>query len=76
MARDCLRDLYTLYGEPEFAGRWIDGIIDDCVEAEAKEVRGMARTLNAKDHSCWRSTPRERGHRGPHGVARRTDDRG
>ncbi|MDP9424488.1 MAG: ISL3 family transposase [Actinomycetota bacterium] len=50
MARDCLRDLYTLYGNAELAGRWIDGIIDDCVEAEAKEVRGMARTLK-----CWRS---------------------
>ncbi len=34
----------------ELAGRWIDGIIDDCVEAEAKEVRGMARTLKR-----WRS---------------------
>ncbi len=50
MARDCLRELYTLYGEVELAGRWIDGIIDDCVEAEAKEVRGMARTLKR-----WRS---------------------
>ena len=44
-AKECLRDLYCLYGEPELAGRWIDGLIDDCGDADAKEVRGMARTL-------------------------------
>ncbi len=49
-AKECVRDLYCLYGEPELAGRWIDGIIDDCDEADAKEVRGMAQTLKR-----WRS---------------------
>ena len=44
-AKECLRELYCLYGEPELAGRWIDGLIEDCRDAGAKEVRGMARTL-------------------------------
>jgi hypothetical protein len=44
-AKECLRDLYCLYGEPELAGRWIDGLIEDCRDAGAKEVRGTARTL-------------------------------
>lgn len=44
-AKECLRDLYTLHGAPVLAGRWIDGLIDDCRDAGAKEVRGMARTL-------------------------------
>jgi transposase len=44
-AKECLRDLYTLYGQPELAGRWIDGLIEDCRDARAPEVRGVARTL-------------------------------
>jgi transposase len=44
-AKECLRDLYTLYGQPELAGRWIDGLIKDCRDARAPEVRGVARTL-------------------------------
>ena len=49
--RGCLRDLYTLngqyspYGQPELAGRWIDGLIEDCREARAAGVRSVARTL-------------------------------
>lgn len=27
--QECLRELYRLYGEPEVAGRWIDGLIED-----------------------------------------------
>ncbi len=30
---------------PELAGRWIDGVIEDCRDAKAAEVRGVARTL-------------------------------
>ncbi len=45
-----MRDLYTLYDEAELAGRWIDGLIEDCREARAPEVRGVARTLKR-----WRS---------------------
>jgi transposase len=49
-AKECLRELYSLYGEPELAGRWIDGLIDDCRHSSAKELRGVARTLRR-----WRS---------------------
>jgi transposase len=37
-AKEALRDLYSLYGQPELAGRWIDGLIDDCRQSSAKEV--------------------------------------
>ncbi len=44
-AKECLRELYSLYGDVELAERWIDGLIEDCRHSGAKEVRGMARTL-------------------------------
>ena len=43
--KECLRELYTLYGQPDLAGRWIDGLIEDCRDGQAAEVRGVARTL-------------------------------
>ncbi len=57
-AKECLRDLYTLYGQPELAGRWIDGLIEDCRDAKAAEVRGVARTLKRwRDQIlAWHST--------------------
>ncbi len=44
-AKEALGDLYSLHGQPELAGRWIDGLIDDCRHSSAKELRGVARTL-------------------------------
>lgn len=44
-AKEVIRDLYTLWGDPPAAGRWLDGIIAGCRHATAPEVRGMARTL-------------------------------
>lgn len=45
MVKELLRDLYTLWGAPDLAARWLDGLIDDCRSGKGPEVRGMARTL-------------------------------
>jgi len=45
LAKECLRDLYTLWGHPDTAGAWLDALIEDCQHAAGPEVRGMARTL-------------------------------
>jgi hypothetical protein len=57
--QECLRDLYTLYGRPELAGRWIDGLIEDCREAGAKEVRGMPALSSDGGARSWPGTPPE-----------------
>ncbi len=44
-AKECLRELYTLYGEPDLAGGWIDALTDDLHHNSAQELRGMAGTL-------------------------------
>ncbi len=51
------RDLHPL-GHPELAGRWMDGLIEDCRDARAVEVRGVARTLKRwRDQILvWHST--------------------
>jgi transposase len=43
--KEGLRDLYTLWGAPELARRWFDGLIADCRAGKGAEVGGMARTL-------------------------------
>jgi transposase len=43
--KEGLRDLYTLWGAPELARRWLDALIADCRAGTGTEVRGMARTL-------------------------------
>jgi transposase len=43
--KEGLRDLYTLWGAPELARRWLDALITDCRAGTGPEVRGMARTL-------------------------------
>lgn len=45
LAKECLRDLYTLHGDPDVAAAWLEGLIDDCADSPAPEVRSMARTL-------------------------------
>ncbi len=57
-AKECLRELYTLYGEPAVAGRWLDLLIEDCVGFEIPELSGMARTLRRwRDHIlAWHIT--------------------
>jgi len=43
--KEGLRDLYTLWGAPDLARRWLNGLIADCRAGKGPEVRGMARTL-------------------------------
>jgi len=43
--KEGLRDLYTLWGAPELARRWLEGLIADCRAGKGPETRGMARTL-------------------------------
>lgn len=45
LVKEVLRDLYTLWGAPDLARAWLDGLIDDCRAGTGAEVRGMARTL-------------------------------
>ncbi len=45
LAKECVRDLYTLAADPDVAAEWLDGVIDDCVQARPPELRSMARTL-------------------------------
>ena len=45
LAKECLRDLYTLAADPDVAVAWLDGVIDDCAQARPPELRSMARTL-------------------------------
>jgi transposase len=43
--KEGLRDLYTLWGAPDLARRWLNGLIDECRAGKGPEIRGMARTL-------------------------------
>jgi transposase len=43
--KEGLRDLYTLWGAPDLARRWLNALIADCRAGTGPEVRGMARTL-------------------------------
>jgi transposase len=45
IAKECLRDLYTMGDEPDLAARWLDSLIDDLTDSAIGEHRGMARTL-------------------------------
>ncbi len=56
---------------PELAGRWIDGLIEDCRDARAAEVRGVSRTLKRwRDQIlAWHSAGAlERAHRGLNSI--------
>ena len=44
-AKENVRDLYTLRGQPELAAMWIDAIIDDAKISDVPEIRGLGRTL-------------------------------
>jgi transposase len=44
-AKECLRDLYTLWGQAEIAGRWLSALIADLARHATPELRGMAHTL-------------------------------
>ena len=48
-------------------GRWLDGLIEDCRDARAAEVRGVARTLNRwRDQIlAWHTSGAERPYRRP-----------
>ena len=45
MTKELVRDLYTLWGKPDDAARWIDSLIDDCRVSSVKEVKGLGRVL-------------------------------
>jgi transposase len=44
-AKECLRDLYTLAGDPALAATWLDRLTDDLADSDVPELGGMARTL-------------------------------
>jgi len=44
-AKECLRELYTLAGDPALAATWLDRLIDDLDDSDVPELGGMARTL-------------------------------
>ena len=44
-AKENVRDLYTLWGQPELAAMWIDAIINDAKISDVPEIRGLGRTL-------------------------------
>ncbi|MCC6498164.1 MAG: ISL3 family transposase, partial [Propionibacteriaceae bacterium] len=45
LAKECLRDLYTLAADPDVAAAWLDGVIEDCATAKPAEFRSMGGTL-------------------------------
>ena len=45
MTKELVRDLYTLWGKPDDAARWIDSLIDDCRVSTVPEVKGLGRVL-------------------------------
>jgi len=58
VAKECLRDLYTLAAEPALAADWLDQLIGDLADSPVVELRGMARTLRRwRDHIlAWHAT--------------------
>jgi uncharacterized protein (DUF849 family) len=44
-AKENVRDLYTLWGEPAIAALWIDSIIGDARTSTVPEIKGLGRTL-------------------------------
>ena len=45
MTKELVRDLYTLWGKPDDATRWIDSLIDDCRASTVPEVKGLGQCL-------------------------------
>jgi hypothetical protein len=45
MTKKLVRDLYTLWGKPDDAARWLDSLIDDCRVSAVPEVKGLGRVL-------------------------------
>ncbi|MGE4086391.1 MAG: ISL3 family transposase [Vicinamibacterales bacterium] len=45
LAKECVRDLYTLAADPDVAADWLDGVIEDCATAKPAELRSMGGTL-------------------------------
>jgi transposase len=56
--RECVRDLYTCWGDVELAEKMIDSIIDDCNDSTVKEINGLGRTLKQWRNAIltWHST--------------------
>jgi transposase len=44
-AKECLRELYTLWGQADLAGRWLGALIADLAHQTTPELRRMAHTL-------------------------------
>jgi transposase len=45
VAKECLRDLYTLAADPALAADWLDQLTVDLADSPVPELGGMARTL-------------------------------
>lgn len=58
IAKECLRDLYTMGDDPTVAARWLDQLTADLADSPVPELRGMARTLRRwRDHIlAWHHT--------------------
>ena len=44
-AKENVRDLYTLWREPELAALWIDAVINDARTSTVPEIKGLGRKL-------------------------------
>ena len=58
IAKECVRDLYTLADDPAVAADWLDHLIDDLAHSPIPELAGMARTLRRWRHHilAWHTT--------------------
>jgi transposase len=44
-AKEAVRDLYTMWAQPELAAVWIDAVIDDSRHSNVPEIKSLGRTL-------------------------------
>jgi hypothetical protein len=56
-AKECLRELYTLWAQPDIAGQWLNALIADLAHHQTPELRGMAGTRVAGDAKSSPGTP-------------------
>ena len=57
-AKEWVRDIYTLWNQPDLAAVWIDAVITECKDSTVPEVRGLGRVLKQWRHPilAWHTT--------------------
>jgi len=57
-AKECLRELYTLWASPDLGASWLNALIADLARHPTPELRGMARTLRRwrRQILAWHTT--------------------